>query len=172
MVEVMVALAILAVATTGVLVTILSNTRLTESNHEFSHAAAAARKTLTEMAGSGEFKDIFRRFNADTTDNHGDGYNPGNVFDVVDNAGKKLLNPIAGQAQCGTVIFPMNGTSLREDVVDSAMGLPMDLTGDGVVDANDHKGDYKILPTTARVDWAGFDGQNHRFELRMLVSDK
>ena len=47
---------------------------------------------------------------------------------------------------------------LREDVNNIPLGCPRDLTGDGVIDANDHASDYQILPVMIRVRWRGQAG--------------
>jgi hypothetical protein len=54
---------------------------------------------------------------------------------------------------------------LREDVVDAGLGMPRDLNLDGVIDALDHSGDYRILPVRVLVEWTGMSGnRTHRLE--------
>jgi hypothetical protein len=57
---------------------------------------------------------------------------------------------------------------LREDVVDAALGMPRDLSGDGVVDGLNHAGDYSILPVRVRVEWSGARG-DETFELETIL---
>ncbi len=47
---------------------------------------------------------------------------------------------------------------LREDFTSEDLGLPRDLNGDSIIDAEDHSGDYLLLPITIRVEWAGPHG--------------
>ena len=44
---------------------------------------------------------------------------------------------------------------LREDYHDPELGLPRDLNGDSIIDAEDHAEDYILLPVLIRVEWAG-----------------
>ena len=59
-----------------------------------------------------------------------------------------------------TIQFPCaeGSTILREDRVDPLLGMPRDLNGDGVIDAEDHADDYRILPVRIRVDWSDSSG--------------
>jgi hypothetical protein len=52
----------------------------------------------------------------------------------------------------------VQGTELREDVVDTDLGLPRDLNGDGAIDGADHSADYRILPVRVTVSWTGQNG--------------
>ena len=58
----------------------------------------------------------------------------------------------------GSVAIAWEGTrvdgALREDVFMPELGLPMDLNGDGVIDAQNHALDYKVLPVTIQLRWA------------------
>ena len=41
---------------------------------------------------------------------------------------------------------------------DASLGMPRDLNGDGVIDSEDHAGDYVLLPVKVRVNWRGITG--------------
>jgi hypothetical protein len=59
------------------------------------------------------------------------------------------------------VIFPTVAGlpgQLREDAVNSLLGMPRDLNGDGAVDAASHASDYKLLPVQVRVRWRSPSG--------------
>lgn len=48
---------------------------------------------------------------------------------------------------------------VREDFVDARLGMPRDLNGDSVIDAQDHSEDYLILPVRVRMRWQGVFGE-------------
>jgi hypothetical protein len=59
---------------------------------------------------------------------------------------------------CGRVVLPANGPELFESTVDAALGLPLDLNADGVIDALDHAADAVLLPVAVEVAWTGASG--------------
>ena len=70
----------------------------------------------------------------------------------------------AGKPSTGSV-----KTELRENAVDTTIGMPRDLNLDGAVDALDHAGDYMILPVRVRVQWMGASGPR-TVELQTQIS--
>jgi len=58
------------------------------------------------------------------------------------------------------------GWILREDVELPALGMPRDLNGDNLVDSEDHRGDYVLLPVCVRIRWTGRTGPQ---ELRITT---
>ena len=83
-------------------------------------------------------------------------------FDVT---GLKPL-PDDPDGRVGEVVFPTadgpGGPELREDVAGR------DLDGDLAIDADDHAGDYVLLPVTVRVEWMGRNGPR-RVEIPTLL---
>ena len=76
----------------------------------------------------------------------------------------------------GQVILPeiMNGgaSELREDFEDGALGMPMDLDGNGFVDEDLSVADtYQVLPVRIRLEWTG-KGGDRVFEVRTVVSSR
>jgi hypothetical protein len=73
----------------------------------------------------------------------------------------------------GEIVFPITLVGgvpqLREDVVNAKLGMPRDLNGDGVVDANNHAGNYQLLPVLVRVRWRGVGG-NGLVELPTMLA--
>ena len=63
---------------------------------------------------------------------------------------------------------------LREDLNDADLGLPRDLSGDGIWDADDHSVDYQLLPVRVLIEWKSKSG-NRLVELndvtKVLVDD-
>ena len=45
--------------------------------------------------------------------------------------------------------------TVQEDFVEPRWGMPRDLSGDSLVDANPHHDDYIALPVTVRLEWIG-----------------
>jgi hypothetical protein len=91
---------------------------------------------------------------------------PGNSFAVHG------LSPQSGDADgcAGAIQFPGNGLKLREDGSDAELGMPRDLDGDGLTDATDHAGDYRLLPVRVVISWHGKTG-NSSLELVTVLTD-
>lgn len=133
----------------------VSTLALSRTNQETSAAMDAAQSVMEaigdECTGD-DFSRIFARWNANPVDEP-DG--PGNAFDV------RGLEPAPDDpdGRVGEVVFPGDGIQLREDGEDRRLGLPrdLDLSG-GPPDADDHAGNYRILPVLVRVRWSGASG--------------
>lgn len=129
-------------------------------NRETSLAVAAARNMLETLRAE-EFADVYRLYNANPADDPaGAGTAPGNRFavagldDAVDSPdGLELEVVFPTQVDPGTGL-----QQLREDVEIRALGMPRDLSGDNVVDDQDHGADYFILPVQIRVRWTSPNG--------------
>jgi type II secretory pathway pseudopilin PulG len=156
-IEVLVAFSFLIVGSFGFLSVIVSTSDASSMNHEVSLAKEAARVQIEELMDL-DYKEVFARFNDSTADDPGGGVlSPGAHFDVTG------LNARAGDLDglAGEIIFPTsqaNPTQVREDAIDQALGCPMDLNGDQVIDASDHAGDLLILPVVVRITWSGVSG--------------
>jgi prepilin-type N-terminal cleavage/methylation domain-containing protein len=128
-------------------------------NRETSLAVSAARNMLETLRAE-DFSDVYALYNSDPADDPlGAGTAPGNRFAVED----LLEAPDSPDTLEGEVVFPtatdpVEGLQLREDVVDRALGMPRDLSGDNVTDAEDHSLDYFILPVQVRVRWTSPNG--------------
>lgn len=113
--------------------------------------AMNAAKTMIEDLQSMAYSTVFVNYNTIAADDPlGAGTAPGQHFTV------NGLNPspLDGDGFVGRVIFPVDANgNLKEDVIDTRMGMPMDLNGDGVIDINIHDSDYKILPLTIEIRW-------------------
>lgn len=140
-------------------------------NTENACASNGARVALERLRNA-EFEQCFALYNEwDGDDPAGPGSAPGNRFTV------EGLAPLPGAPACGEILFPsllsdVPGESpcqLREDSVDPLLDLPRDLSGDSIVDGEDHAGDYLILPVRVRVEWQGEWGPR-RLELHGLLT--
>ena len=61
---------------------------------------------------------------------------------------------------------------LREDYQDALWGMPRDLTGDSIIDAEDHAENYILLPVRVRIEWQGRVGPRTYEVLTMLADFK
>lgn len=129
------------------------------TNRETGLAVAAARNMLETLRAE-PFAQVYALYNSDPADDPGGaGTAPGHRFAVAG------LDPTADAADGlqAEIVFPVvddpvTGLALREDVVLSALGMPRDLSGDNVVDDQDHSGGYFILPVLVRVRWRSPNG--------------
>ena len=155
LIELVVAIAILAVAFAGISTSLASSMSLRRSNQETARAVRAALG-VAEVLRDETFDEVFARFNADPDDDpDGIGTAPGQNFAVPGLAAQD------GDADgfVGRIVFPGDGLTLREDVASRDHGMPRDLNGDG--DALDAvEADYQVLPLTIVVAWQGSRGQS------------
>jgi prepilin-type N-terminal cleavage/methylation domain-containing protein len=149
LVEILFASSIFAVAAGATTYTLIKTTFLSRSTRETSRALEAAEGIL-ETLKSEEFDKVFARFNATNADDSGT--SPGSDFAVPE------LDARAADADglAGRILFPGDGVTLQETVVDRGLGMPRDLNGDG--DALDAGTTYTVLPVRVRVEWRGSTG--------------
>jgi prepilin-type N-terminal cleavage/methylation domain-containing protein len=159
LVEVAVVIAILSVAVTLFGQSMLASAQLDPVSEETRLAAEAARMQLEDMHAL-PFEQIFRSYDEDSADDPaGAGSAPGAWFAV------RGLTAPAGAPGVGHVLFPTVGGALRESVADEMLGMPHDLNGDGIVDANDHSADAIILPVRIQLEWASKSGRQGKRRL-------
>lgn len=156
--EVTIAMAVLAIAYTGYSKSVISSMQAARANRESALASAAARQVIAELQAS-PFDQVWALYNDDGADDPGGaGTAPGPHLDV------QGLEAVQGDADGMALEVMLPATivagvpQLREDVNNIPLGCPRDLTGDGVIDANDHASDYQILPVMVRVRWRGQAG--------------
>lgn len=129
------------------------------TNRETGLAVAAARNML-ETLRSEPFDEVFARYDSDPADDpEGAGSAPGNRFAVAGlDPREDSPDGLVGEVLFPTFEDPVEGLQLREDVDDHALGLPRDLSGDNVIDDQDHSANYVILPVEIRIRWKGQTG--------------
>ena len=169
-VELLVVMVIMTVAVGIFAATVTSNARQRSHNREMVVASEAARSIIETMRGL-EFEELYARFNVDTSDDPESGDSPGPWFQV------QGLQPLSsstsgfqGMIHLPEHLRPDGGSELREDLIDSELGMPRDLTGDNLIDGADHAQDYMILPVRVRVEWRGHGGERS-FELVTLMTE-
>ena len=150
--EVLIAISVLAVAVglTGSTIVSISNYAQVAKENSL---ARAALSTQLQILQSYPFADVFRDFNeSDADDTSVDAPGPG--FDVLG------LNPVQGDpdGRVGRFELPTPATDptvLREDLMLPDLGMPADLNADGLFDDQDHSGDYRMLPMRIILEWDG-----------------
>ena len=166
LVEVMIALVVIVLALTGFSQSIVSSMVAGDADAEVRRATEGGRQAMERVRGA-NFKDIFALYNDD----------PGDDNTVIDAAGLPApgsnfdvpgLSPIDGDpdGSVGKITLPVvigagGEAQLREDAMYTALGLPRDLDGDGVIDGVNHIDDYLILPVIVRVEWQGASGRSY-----------
>lgn len=168
--ELMIAIGVMAVGVLGFTQALVTALRAQMMARQQTIATEAARRQI-EVLRVTDFEDIFRQYNALASDDTGGtGTGPGPNFAVPG------LNARAddGDGLPGQVQFPVLASApgmLREDLDDARFGTPLDLNLDGgVIDANDHSGDYDLLPVVVVVRWSGPAG-NGQVQLETILGD-
>jgi len=159
------ALAVMVIGVSALASTVVTGSALNQVSSETAEARKAIETTIDAMRST-PFASAFATFNSSPNDDPGGvGTAPGATFAVPG------LAPVPGApgGVAGQIIFPSTGPTLREDAVDTALGMPRDLSLDGVTDSNDHASDYMILPVRVRVRWQGKSGP-HTVELQTQLS--
>jgi len=160
--EVFCAVVVLTVAATAFGQSLVKGLCLSDSTHQRALAQQQARSVVEDLQGA-DFDQVFALYNASSADDAGQNA-PGASFAVSG------LTPLANDAdgQAGAIVFPVSGTQLRENLTLHSLGMPHDLNGDGVIDAANHAGDYRLLPVLVRVSWRGPNGPM-QVELRTIL---
>lgn len=148
LVEVVLVLAILSVASVIYAQTVASSQKLDPVAQQTGIAAEAARAAIERMRAV-PVEELLATFDADpANDPGGAGTAPGSTFAV------EGLAPGALGAPVGRIVFPMDGVRIAEDITDEMLGLPRDLNGDGAIDTLDHRDDWVVLPVRIRLEWS------------------
>jgi prepilin-type N-terminal cleavage/methylation domain-containing protein len=175
LVEVMIALVIIVLALQGFSQSIVSSMVAADADADVRRATEGGRQAMEQVKGA-NFEDIFALYNDDPSDD-GDVDDPANNPALGSNFDIPGLSPVDGDpdGSVGKITLPivLDGATgeahLREDVKYTALGLPRDLDGDGIIDAADHGDYYLILPVIVRVEWQGASGPSY-VEFKTLLS--
>jgi len=154
LVDVCVALFILAIALGTLVGSIFYALRLEEVNAETVAASQMARAILEDL-NTTNFADVYASYNSTPADD------PDPKHDcLADLQVHERLLQFGGKGEpTVSVVFPNDKLGqLREDLDDKSLGMPRDLNGDALTDSADHSGDYVILPLTLRLAWEGITG--------------
>jgi prepilin-type N-terminal cleavage/methylation domain-containing protein len=159
LVELIVAVVVLAIAIGGISSSMVSSMALNRVNGETAIAQQAARGAL-EALGGVPFDEIWAVYNADPADDGGlslAARGPNFAVPGLDPQDADI------DGMCGRIEFPAVwvgvGQELREDVVDAGLGVPRDLDGDGAwPEAVNVAPGYVLLPVRVWVEWRGVSG--------------
>lgn len=168
LVEIMIALVVVAVAMLALASLITSSSRVAEESQYRTFAYNAARRVVEEMRGVA-FSEIYMRYNASTSDNP-PGTCPGNTF-VVDD----LPNGPAGSTTQGTLFFPENTAGTLTETPSDALlakdfGMPKDLNRNGAIDGA--VGAYYLLPVKVVVEWLMPGGKTSKVEVVTFITER
>ena len=153
----MIASILVALAASMVATAVIAGVRQARINAGKAIATEAVQSVFERMRNE-DFGEAFAIYNSDPFDDpNGPGTAPGDLFAIPG------LEPLAGApgGAIGQVVFPVVNTGgvidenweLREDMVFPELGLPRDISGDGVIDALDHSNDYTMLPVSIVARW-------------------
>lgn len=168
LVEVMVSLLVITVATYILTYTIMASVAHTGSKREKGLAIEAATNMIERLRGCPP-QDIFALYNGSAADDpYGAGTAPGPAFDVP--GLDPQLNARGIALPVGQILMPGNGAVLNESVADARFGLPRDLDGSMFIEDDDCSDRYIFLPLTVRVQWNGKLG-NRNVEISTVIVD-
>lgn len=185
MVEILLAMLIIAVATLSSASMTLSGSNLNKANVLTADATNVLRQVVEELE-SHPFEEIYARFNTNPADDpDGAGTARGGQFTLDPEHRTAFLD--AGAAPTATsregasrgisydidILFPEdeNG-NLAEGVSAPIWGSQAwDINGDGAPSSGDRSADYKLLPVGISVTWADPEGL-HTFQVVRLLSQR
>jgi prepilin-type N-terminal cleavage/methylation domain-containing protein len=160
--EVSVAIVVLAVASVGTLSVTVTTASLDAANRSEAAATAVCRKIMEELCAV-PFTEVFARFNLDPLDDPlGVGTAVGSLFsivpNVVDGLQIKEVDELAIPMDVN-ISFPVNaaGDLVERNATGAWAGYQLDLNGDGVV-TGAKATTYKVLPVMITVSWNGPQG--------------
>jgi type II secretory pathway pseudopilin PulG len=167
-IEVTISILVLTVAAYILSSTISASLSHTVTKREQATAVEAAMNAMETLRAS-PFIDVFALYNdVDADDPLGPGTAPGSNFDVP--GLDPIVAPGGNAAPLGTIVVPGVNGQLREDQDMAELGLPRDLSGDLVIDGQDHSDDYLVLPVIVRIRWQGRMGPRE-FEMCTMLVD-
>lgn len=155
--EVTVALAVMGIGLSALISATMAIDELSLSNQEQLIALNAARQKIAEMKDE-SFSTLFSQ------------YGPGsssNTFDLSTLQRGALTNGT------GKIVFPVNAAGkLDETVVDTNLGMPQDLNGNGTRTDTDVSGSYTVLPVRIQITWTSRTGSRELSINTMLTKLK
>lgn len=159
-VELVVALGVIAVALVALLGVIFSSGALQETTRERAAAYNFIRKLLEEMRSTPQFNQIYPLYKSGGANFPTEAY-------LQQHLG---LNPPASGSQL-TIQFPEKNGTLNESVVEADLGMPKDLDWSGSVEDRDVSATYKILPVKIIVRWSSKGGTESQVQICTYITD-
>jgi type II secretory pathway pseudopilin PulG len=159
-VELVIALGVLAVAMLALLSIIFSSGSLQQTTREKAQAYNFIRGLLEEMRSTPTFNQIYTL------------YKPGGANYPNATYLKNHLNlnaPTSGQQF--QIVFPQVNGVLNEAAVDAELGMPKDLDWSGSVENRDVSLSYKILPVRIIVRWSSKGKVDSQIQICTYITD-
>lgn len=168
LIEVMLAISVLAIAISGVLLTMITSAKTINDNRDYVTAAMEAKLKLAEIQGSGNLYQILAKYRPGATPDLSTFALPQRDGNGAPIAGQFKLVTYSGGVQVtniGTITFP-GITSLTSPLLETtsypSLGMPMDLDGNGTIDAGVDKSvlpvapapQLQVLPVLIRITWS------------------
>jgi hypothetical protein len=149
LVDLCVALVILAVAVSSLVGATFSALRLDRVNESRAAASQALRSVVEDMKAL-ELTLVYPAFNTSPDDDPDPDYDYRSKLDLS----TKLPHGMFVATPVAEILLPENPQGqLREDLDEPLLGMPRDLDGDGLIDAEDHSADYELLPVLLKLQW-------------------
>ncbi len=174
LVDSLVAIVVVSISSLGFLSATVSSSALERETRTVAAANEIARRVVEEMLAQ-PIAQVVAAYNRDPNDDpRGSGTARGDVFEMPTGEERAKGDPqaIPPKMTC-RIDLPLatigGNEVLREDLLFAELGDRADLNGDGVIDAVDRSGDYRILPITIRVDWLAPDGGTRTLRFATVV---
>ena len=153
LVEVMVSLLVVTVATYILTYTIMASVAHSGTKREKNLAVEAATNMIERLRACPP-QDVFSLYNEIGTDDpYGASTAPGDTFDVPGLTPQLDLRE--QPLPIGQILMPGTNGVLDESVADAEFGLPRDLDGSMFIETGDCADRYIFLPVIVRVRWRG-----------------
>lgn len=166
--EVLIAMSALLIALGGFLQSMVTSTRLHQSNVDSTIAVEVLRAKIEELA-SVPFDEVYRRFNEDGADDpEGANTAPGNEFAVSSlDPSLEVVDGVTGQ-----IIFPTLGGVLSETPDNEFEGMVRDVNLNGRTTDADVSADYGVLPVRVRLTWRGAGTARREWALSTILIER
>lgn len=168
MVELMIAIVVMSVATFILSSTVTASVTHSIVQTEKTRAVEAAMNKIEEIRALPQ-EDIFALYNGDASDDpYGPGSGPGGTFDVYGLEPQR--DALGAPRPVGRVLLPGSGKTLDETATEPEFGLPRDLDGDLSIEPGNCADRYLVLPLIVRIEWQGKLGERS-FEMATMLAD-
>ncbi len=191
LVEIMIALAVLAIAFLGLIASVLYTTRMNAVNRETTAAMKACEQVIETMEGGQTFGDIFRRYNTHATDQNPTyafpygASTPGSfevltsgqiIFGDVPAATPTMFARVAAGTRVGTIQFPERIAATNE-LDETRIVALFNLAGTGPqtnVDSDATYNEtsvttYTHLPVVVTIAWRDISGTPRQVQVRKIL---
>lgn len=177
LIEIMIALSMLAIISMALTTMLVTSANLQQVNKEMDVAMYVAQSAIDSIRAYPDFDKIYVAFNANTGDDPpvplASMWSPPDfaamMLDPTDPAGlRQILD--GGQVR---YFFPDDGSFLREDMTDPWFdGVDRSIDGDSTADNTNANAVYEMLPVMVRVSWESRILGDMTTDLRTIIAKK